>query len=349
MLSQSTTRFVVGFLRVLTIIGALIAASFLPPRVAVAAGEPLLVLTPEVDSSFWQGQEGAAYHLVLENTGDQPTVDVVTITATLDSALTVTSFGGEGWACILLPPEEPKSWQCSWSDGLDPGETSEALTVTFYVAVYAPEEVTSEFTVSYAGGIDPDLEATIVTPVERVPYLAITLTGWTELPQGKEGVDYVLTITNIGGAATSAPVTVTSALSEGLRLVGGGGQSNRRNLSVAEVAVTSPSSSGSPSLPTPVNIATPASATHAESVVVSGTAAPHAAVQVSGLVVYADAFGNWSVTVELHEGVNLITITDGTTSDSVQIVREPAPEPPVFTRSEVYIMLVRLLLGLLSR
>jgi CSLREA domain-containing protein len=78
-----------------------------------------------------------------------------------------------------------------------------------------------------------------------------------------------------------------------------------------------------------VTISAPVTVTREESIVVSGMANPGYYVTVGGTTVQANGSGNWSATVTLVEGPNVITATNGPATASVTVVRDT--KPPVIT------------------
>ena len=106
---------------------------------------PDLALSKTHATSFTQGQTGAIYTLIAANGGTGPTSGTVTVTDTLPSALTATSFAGTGWACSLSP------LSCTRSDALAAGNSYPAITLTVNVSTTAPASVTNTAAVSGGG------------------------------------------------------------------------------------------------------------------------------------------------------------------------------------------------------
>jgi len=107
--------------------------------------KPDLTITKTHSGTFRPGQVGAIYTLTARNAGSAPTSGQVTVTDTLPSGLTATTFAGTGWTCTVSP------LSCQRSDVLAAGASYPSITLTVNVASNAPASVTNTATVSGGG------------------------------------------------------------------------------------------------------------------------------------------------------------------------------------------------------
>jgi len=106
---------------------------------------PTLLISKTHTGSFSQGQNGAAYTIVVSNSGPGSTNGSVTVTDTIPAGLTATAIGGTGWSCTA--PAGP----CRRSDVLGSGGSYPPITLTVNVSATAPTSVTNVATVSGGG------------------------------------------------------------------------------------------------------------------------------------------------------------------------------------------------------
>ncbi len=127
--------------------------------------------TPAVDlgivkianGTFYAGQDGATYTIVVTNHGNVPTSGVVTVSDMLPPGLTATSMTGPGWTCTQ--PAGP----CTRSDPLAPGASYPPITLTVNVADDPPSSVTNIATVVGGGDTGGGDTSTVVTPIVNIP------------------------------------------------------------------------------------------------------------------------------------------------------------------------------------
>ena len=159
--------------------------------------------------SFFQGQAGATFSIVVTNNGSSPSVGPVTVTDVLPAGLTATSIAGTNWTCTS--PGGP----CTRSDALLPGASYETITLTVDVATSAGTPLVNQATVS--GGGDPsDATANDSVVVNPGRDLAISKTHAGNFFQGQVGAQFTIGVNNAGGTATTGTVTVTDSLPAGL-------------------------------------------------------------------------------------------------------------------------------------
>ncbi|HLW98829.1 MAG TPA: S8 family serine peptidase [Candidatus Acidoferrales bacterium] len=179
---------------------------------------PVFAITKSHIGNFTQGQIGATYAINIKNIGSGPALNaaVVTVTDTLPIGLTGTGiFDPNGyWNCTLA------TFTCTRSDLLIPGNSYSPITVTVNVASNAPSSVTNITTVSGGNPTNPAnaiaMDPTTITQTPTPPDMTISSTHVGSFTQGQIGAVYTLTATNIGNTSTSAAVTVTDTLPNGL-------------------------------------------------------------------------------------------------------------------------------------
>src|SRR5439155_974164 len=118
---------------------------------------PSLVIVKSHVGNFTQGQSGAAYTVVVSNSGLGPTFGTVTVTDVVPSGLTLVSMAGTGWTC----PTPGNT--CSRSDALAAGASYPVLTVTVNVLASATSPQANH--VNVGGGGAPPVMATDSTTI----------------------------------------------------------------------------------------------------------------------------------------------------------------------------------------
>jgi uncharacterized repeat protein (TIGR01451 family) len=182
----------------------------------VTAAAPDLAITKTHVGNFTQGQVGATYTITVSNIGLLATSGTVTVTDILPAGLIATGIAGAGWTTCTQP-----AGPCSRSDALPVGASYPPLTLTVDVANNAAATVTNTAIVS--GGGETNLgndSASDPTTVTAGADLTITKTHAGNFTQGQVGATYTITVSNIGGSASSGTVTVTDALPAGLTATG---------------------------------------------------------------------------------------------------------------------------------
>ncbi len=174
---------------------------------------PDLTLTKTHAGSFTQGQTGAAYTLIVRNSGTGATSGTVNVTDTLPANLTATAISGSGWTCTL------STLACTRSDALAAGAAYPSITLIVDVSPTAPSSVTNSAAVSGGGETtttnDTASDATTIV-ASSTPDLTLTKTHGGSFMQGQTGAAYTLVVRNTGTGASSGTVNVTDMLPAGL-------------------------------------------------------------------------------------------------------------------------------------
>ena len=178
------------------------------------------------------------YTINVKNAGLTPTDGTpVTVSDTMPTGLTVKTVSGTGWDCSA---STTSAVSCTRSDVLASVTSYPAITLTVNVASDAPASVINTATVSGGGDVNSFNDSSSdKTNVTLRPDLTITKSHSGDFHQGQNNATYILTVNNIGGAATSGTVTVTDTVPAGLNLssaFGGGWFCN--NISAATVSCT---------------------------------------------------------------------------------------------------------------
>ncbi|HVF45669.1 MAG TPA: hypothetical protein VM936_21765 [Pyrinomonadaceae bacterium] len=162
--------------------------------------------------NFSQGQSGATYTLTVSNVGGAATSGTVTVTDTLPASLAYVSATGTGWTCGAVG----QAVTCTRATALAAGASYPAITVTVNVSTTAPSSVTNTASVSGGGQTNTSNDsASDPTNINGVADLAVAKTHTGNFTRGSTGT-YTITVSNVGGAATSGVVTVTDTLPAGL-------------------------------------------------------------------------------------------------------------------------------------
>ena len=212
--------------------------------VATIGEPPDLTMALSHGGSFSQGQTGATYTLTVANSGASPTMGAVTIADAPPAGLTVTALAGAGWSCSL------GSVSCTRSDGLGAGARYPDITLTITVAPNAAPNLTNTAVVSGGGETNTaNNSASDLTTIIQLPDLTLSGTHTPPFTQGQQGAVYMLTVSNIGTASTTDPVTVIDTLPAGLTatsLTGAGWTCNLGGLSCTRSDALAAAASYSP-------------------------------------------------------------------------------------------------------
>ncbi|MGA7783427.1 MAG: kelch repeat-containing protein [Candidatus Acidiferrales bacterium] len=174
---------------------------------------PSMSVTSTHVGNFVQGQQGT-YTLTVSNAAGAnvaATVGTVSATDTLPAGMSMVSMTGTGWTCATLP-------NCTRSDVLAAGASYPTITATVNVAANASSPETNQVSasdgaLSSGNGNDP-------TTIVSTPTLSIVKTHVGNFTQGQVNAQYLVTVTNAAGAAsTSGLVTVADTLPAGETLV----------------------------------------------------------------------------------------------------------------------------------
>jgi uncharacterized repeat protein (TIGR01451 family) len=171
--------------------------------------------------NFTQGINGT-YTLTVSNPGTVATSANVTATDNLPTGLSFVSGTGTGWNACTAAAQVVTCVRPA-ANTIAAGGAAPAISLTVAVAAAAIPSVTNN--VSVAGGGEPagnvgnnsDTDPTTVTAGVD---LTIDKSHTGNFTEGVNGT-YVLLVSNGGGAATSANVTVTDVLPTGLGFVSG--------------------------------------------------------------------------------------------------------------------------------
>jgi uncharacterized repeat protein (TIGR01451 family) len=180
------------------------------PGDSVAAPAPVLTITRTHTGSFFQGQTGATYSVIVGNAAlAGPSTSTVSVTDIALSGLTLVSMSGTGWSCTGAT--------CTRSDALNPGASYPAMTIAVNVAADAGSPLAAQASVS--GGGSATSTATDNTVIMPTAVLSVSESHTGNFTQGQSGATYT-TVSNAAAAGPSAgTVTLTQTLPAGLTLV----------------------------------------------------------------------------------------------------------------------------------
>ncbi len=260
---------------------------------------PDLTLSIQNVGGLNQGGSGG-YWIFVTNVLPIATTGRVTVTVTPPSGLTATGLVGTGWTCPA------GTLTCTRTDSLPGNSGYPSITLTVNVASNAPASVTVTATVS--GGSQANTAndtASVLTSVNQFPDITLTKSHSGNFTQGQSGASYTITVTNIGGVASSGPVTVTDTLPGGLTATAISGAGWVCTLGTRSCTRSNALASGSsyPAITLTVDVATTAAATVTNSVAVTGGSQTYTAndtatdpttvVQVPDLAVTKTHAGNF--------------------------------------------------------
>jgi uncharacterized repeat protein (TIGR01451 family) len=179
-----------------------------------------LTISKSHTGNFHPGDSADIYTITVSNIGAAPTDGTrVTVTDTLPTGLTPTAADSgtiNGWTVSF----SGQTVTATRSDVLASGSSYPTLTLTVRVANNAPASVTNTATVAGGGEINTANDTVSdVTPITLAANLTIAVSHSGSFNSGGTAT-YTITVTNNGGAATSAPVTITNILATGLTYTG---------------------------------------------------------------------------------------------------------------------------------
>jgi uncharacterized repeat protein (TIGR01451 family) len=187
--------------------------------------------------NFHPGDSADTYTIVVSNIGPVATDGtMVGVFDTLPAGLAPTSADSgpqNGWSLTVTG----QSIMAIRSDVLGMGSSYPALTLTVGVAGNATGSVINTVQVAGGGEVNPanDLAADIAA-ITQPPDLTIAVGHGGNFVAGSTGT-YAITVSNLGGSATSAPVTIVDVLPAGLTY-GGSAAVNGWSISVSGQTVT---------------------------------------------------------------------------------------------------------------
>ncbi|MGD2184130.1 DUF6923 family protein [Lusitaniella coriacea] len=183
--------------------------------------EPDLAIRKDQTGSYVTGQ-AAQYLITVSNAGTSPTDgSTVTVTDTLPGDLTPNGAPtGTGWTCNVTG----QTITCTRTDVLAGGQSYPQITVPVTVNAAAGSNITNTSTVGGGGDNNPDNNSdpeNVIVIGPGDPDLNITkdIDPTTPLVAGGTG-NFILTVTNVGPAATAGQVNITDNLPVGLTLNG---------------------------------------------------------------------------------------------------------------------------------
>jgi uncharacterized repeat protein (TIGR01451 family) len=178
-----------------------------------------LTITKTHTGVFHPGDAADTYTITVSNAGAAATAGMVTITDVLPAGLTPTAADSgtiNGWTLSHVG----QTVTATRTDVLAAGTTYPPLSLKVAVANNAPASVINTATVAGGGEVNTANDAASdTTTITRVADLKIAMSHSGSFNPGGTGA-FTIVVTNIGQAATNAPVTVTNTLPPGLTYAG---------------------------------------------------------------------------------------------------------------------------------
>lgn len=248
-----------------------LAAVLVTPPTPVRAAAPTDIAIRATAASFKVGTTGR-YSISVTNAGTVNTDEEVRMVATLPAGLDFVSGDGSGWSC----DGAGANVECS-TPGI-PAQTTTTLRLTVSVCTEAFPSISTAFTVVYNGDQNPNNNTTRrtnsvkpgtctragTTPTQpppapgtptptRTPSVAaadllLTKIGVGSFTIGSEPA-YNLSVFNLAGETTNAPITLTDTLPGGIGFVSAAGDGWSCSVARSTVTCTNPN-------PLPVGVAT---------------------------------------------------------------------------------------------
>ena len=164
-----------------------------------------LAIVKSHSGDFIQGQV-ARYSIVVTNAGTSPKLagNLVALADTAPVGLNITAIRGDGWACDTLTT-------CSRTDALGPGASYPEIVVIARVASTAPSPLVNSARVTLTGQPEASTANNVSADaalVVAVPDLLITKTHSGDFAAGQRGVQFTITVRNVGSIAKAAGNTV---------------------------------------------------------------------------------------------------------------------------------------------
>ena len=173
----------------------------------IVARAPDLSVAKRHADPFLAGQQGAAYHITVTNTGTAPTVGEVIVVDSMPAGLTPVSASGSGWSCAVAAP----TVTCRRSDSLAPGASFPDITLLVNVAPNA-SNLTNVVSVSGGGDATPDNNTDgDNTSIGASPDPTISLSRSTPLVVF-EDAEYQVVVTNLGPGLLGGKTEVEAVL-----------------------------------------------------------------------------------------------------------------------------------------
>ena len=175
-----------------------------------------------VNNDFAQGENGAQITTTITNngtgsTGDPLGTNPLTLTDTLNNALTYAGFSGTGWSCSATAANTPpQAVTCTNDNAIAQGSEYPVLTLDVNVSLGETGTFSNSVNVSGAG-ITSNLASDTIT-VDSAPVLGMTKSHTGNFTQGSTG-EWTLNVYNeAANGVTSGVVTVQDTLPAGYTL-----------------------------------------------------------------------------------------------------------------------------------
>ncbi len=176
---------------------------------------PNLTVTKSHSATFRQGDADDTYTITVTNSGGAATSGNWTMRDTLPTGLAFVSISPSN-GCVT----NSNPIVCTSSAVLAANGGNTVFTLHVSVASNAPASVTNSVTVGGGGEVTTnDDTATDVTGISQVPNLQVSKTHTALFMPGDAADQYTITVTNVGGATTLEPWSITDTLPTGLSYV----------------------------------------------------------------------------------------------------------------------------------
>jgi len=199
--------------------------------VTTIGGGPGLSVTKRHSGSFYQGEQGATYTVVVSNaSAAAQTAGTVTVTDNEPAGLTLTGISGTGWSC--------SGNTCTRSDALSCGASYPAITATVDVASTAAGNVTSQVSVS-GGGSAGATESDVTSIVQGCAFSfpsAVSLDNSVSATATPASQDFSVAITPRGACTSLTTWTASAASGSYWLAISAGGSGNGAGASTLQAS-----------------------------------------------------------------------------------------------------------------
>ncbi len=214
--------------------------------------DPDLAMKKElVGNSAVAGQQ-VSFNLTVTNVGKGPTRGVITVTDTLNSALTFVSGTGAGWSCSALG----QVVTCVNPGPLAPNATTSIRLVTQSSPALLPFENTAIVKTPGDGNPtnDPSTISVPTTSAQTIDLRTDKTASGTTFNVGVAG-SYTIRVTNVGNLATIQPIVITDVVPASLSIVSASGAGSTCAIAGQTITCTNPGPlAGGASLEITVNV-----------------------------------------------------------------------------------------------
>jgi hypothetical protein len=207
----------------LALIGALLCLGAFPSLASAAAPKWSLSLSA-FPASFVSGAsgdavEGPGYRILATNTGDAATSGSYSLKDTLPSNLSPASgiSGKDGEGNPLSCETAGQKVTCTGSEPVKPFQKVEVMIPVDVASGTSGKSVFNEASVE--GGGAPTAKATVKTAIGLPAWKPYVLALPTNFKAGSNDDQIAVDMTNVGGAVTHGPITVTDVVPNGLTIV----------------------------------------------------------------------------------------------------------------------------------